>query len=64
MASYNSCPQCGREAKHGISSNWFPLRRCRKCDTLFCNDCAGSGGACPECRSDDTQTSVHKVYAQ
>ena len=62
MSDYDSCPNCGREAKEAISSNWFPLFVCQKCDTLFCHECGGRGQVCPRCGSDDTQESVHRVY--
>lgn len=63
MSDYDSCPNCGREAKKAMSSNWFPLLRCNSCDALFCSECEDSGETCPKCGSDDTKTSAHKVYA-
>ncbi|MFB3894729.1 MAG: hypothetical protein ACE14V_00345 [bacterium] len=64
MSDYDACPYCGREAKEALSSNWFPLYRCNDCDKLFCHDCGGSNEVCPNCGSEDTQESVHRVYYQ
>ena len=29
MASLDSCPRCGRDAKLGITHSWFPVHTCR-----------------------------------
>jgi hypothetical protein len=61
MASLTSCPRCGRKAQNNISSNWFPVRTCRKCGTKYCRDCGGS--KCPSC-GDSAYSEFDKVYAK
>ena len=63
VSDCKSCPHCSRKAEDAIDSNWFPLNRCNKRHELFCHECGGNEEVCRECGSDDTQQSVHKVYA-
>jgi rubredoxin len=60
MSSYDSCPNCGREAKKAFSSNWFPVYKCSKCGTEYCEKCGGE--TCPDCGS-SKYSEVGKVYA-
>ncbi|MFH1673389.1 MAG: hypothetical protein ABIF87_08190 [Pseudomonadota bacterium] len=60
MTDYRRCPNCGRKAKKSFSSNFFPVYKCRDCDTKYCNECGGT--ACPSCGS-SKRVEVGKVYA-
>lgn len=64
MSSFSSCPNCGRKAESALSSNWFSVHTCRKCNNKYCNDCGnGSGTVCPSCGSKD-YSDYDKVYAK
>jgi hypothetical protein len=54
MSSFDSCPNCNREAKKAFSSNWFPVYKCNECKTEYCEDCGGD--ECPSCGSDKRST--------
>ena len=58
--SLSSCPNCGRRAKKSASSNFFPVYRCGKCNTKYCEECAGK--ACPKCGS-TSRYDGGKVYS-
>ena len=50
MGEYKVCPSCGN-TKKGIK-----IRKCTKCDTIFCGACTEDGGyyigeICPSCKS-------------
>ena len=60
MADYNACPGCGRRAKDALTSNFFPVYRCRDCGREYCKQCAS--GHCPGCGS-DKRTEAGRVYA-
>lgn len=51
MATYYSCPNCGRTlAKSLLGGSYFPIYECRKCHALYCQDCGSSNGSrCPDC---------------
>lgn len=61
MSDYSACPHCGRRAEKAMTSNFFPVYRCSKCNTLHCNDC--NHGKCPDCSS-SSRNEVGKVYAR
>ena len=61
MSSYDNCPNCGREAKKAMTSNWFPVFKCGKCGEKYCKDCGGT--TCPKCGS-SSRIEVGKVYAK
>lgn len=63
MADYSCCPNssCGRKAKNNLSSNHFPVYKCRDCSKLYCKVCGGN--SCPACGSSKSST-VGKVYAK
>jgi hypothetical protein len=60
MASLDACPRCGRRAKKALSSNWFPVHKCRSCGTKYCKECGGT--KCPKCGASE-YTETDKVYA-
>ncbi len=60
MGSLNSCPNCGRKAQKSMSSNWFPVHKCKKCGKKYCQQCGGT--TCPSCGSTSYSVS-DKVYA-
>ena len=55
----NECPYCHRKAKKAASSNWFPIHKCKKCGTKYCEE---NGPPCPKC-GDRAYVTVDKVYA-
>jgi ribosomal protein L32 len=59
MSTYNECPNCGRKAKKAVSSNYFPVLKCKDCGKLFCTNC---GESCPKCGSNKS-SEYGKVYA-
>lgn len=61
MANYSSCPNCGRKAKESLSSNFFPVYKCRECGVLYCQECGGTTS--PHCGS-AKRTEAGKVYAR
>ncbi|HPC46617.1 MAG TPA: hypothetical protein PLW83_01135 [Deltaproteobacteria bacterium] len=61
MADFAQCPTCGRKARNALSSNHFPVYRCRKCRTVYCKECATP--SCPRCGSDDAEN-AGKVFAR
>ncbi len=61
MASLSACPRCGRKAQKALSSNWFPVRTCRKCGAKYCKECGGS--KCPSC-GDAAYSEFDKVYSK
>lgn len=60
MSDLSECPNCGREAKEAVSSNWFPVHTCRDCGKKYCDECGGT--ECPECGSTD-YSDYDKVYS-
>ncbi len=64
MSSLSCCPNCYREAKVSIFSNFFPVHTCRDCGKKYCNDCGdGDGTICPECGSSH-YTDYDKAYSK
>lgn len=61
MSDYHACPRCGRTCKETFSSNHFPIYKCGKCGTHYCNQCARDH-ICPKCGATAYQQ-VGKVYA-
>ena len=63
MSDLDSCPRCGRKAKHAIDSNYFPVHTCRVCGEKYCNECGdGNGTTCPDCGS-TSYSDYDKVYS-
>ncbi|HOJ13410.1 MAG TPA: hypothetical protein PLS81_04770 [Deltaproteobacteria bacterium] len=61
MADHPCCPSCGRRAKKALTSNHFPVYRCRSCGRVFCMEC--SNGSCPSCGS-NSRDKAGNVYAR
>ena len=63
--SLTACPTCGATARNAISSSWFPVFSCQKCDAKYCFKCDGTNGGnrCPRCSS-TAYTTLGKVYAR
>jgi hypothetical protein len=59
MTSYQVCPKCERKAKKAISSNYFPVRKCKSCGQVFCSEC---GPSCPKCGGNKS-SECGKVFA-
>jgi hypothetical protein len=51
MAKYSDCPNCGRKPGRGLMGHYIEILRCLDCNKLFCRQCSGSGGQCPQCGS-------------
>jgi len=63
MSSLHSCPNCGREAKDSMFSNFFDVHTCSECGQKFCNEFGNEDGTeCPNCNSTD-YLDYDKVYA-
>ena len=54
MATYYSCPNCGRTiSKDLLHGSYFAIYECRKCHKLYCHDSAKSNcSKYPGCGSD------------
>ena len=50
MASLSECPNCERETKETIDSNYFPVHTCSDCGQKYYDDCS-YGDNCPGCGS-------------
>jgi ribosomal protein L32 len=61
MSDYSSCPNCGRRAEKALSSNFFPVYKCKDCGEEYCRDCGGR--SCPKCGSSKS-SEVGKAYAR
>lgn len=61
MRNLTECPNCGREAEKAVSSNYFTVQTCKKCNTKYCEKCS-KGGKCPDCGSSD-YADYDKVYS-
>ncbi len=61
MGDFSSCPNCGRRAQKAVSSNFFPVYKCRDCGKTHCKECGGS--SCPKCGS-SKHSEAGKVYAR
>lgn len=64
MSDLDSCPRCGRKAKHAFDSNCFPVHTCGDCGEKYCNECGdGNDTTCPECGS-TSYSDYDKVYSE
>ncbi len=54
-----ACPWCHRKAEKSMFSNYFPIYKCSKCGTKYCDK---NGPPCPKC-GERGRVQVGKVYA-
>ena len=67
MATYNSCPKCGRK-------DFGEILECKRCSLVFCQKCKGKRSlpdgtqyyCCPRCGAeiDEDEDTVHVIATQ